>query len=195
MKYTVIDFETANSKRSSPCAIGIIVIEDFKIIEEKFYYIKPYDMYFSGFNISIHGIKPHHVKDALTFDELYPQIKHYFENQLVLAHNASFDMSVLRAILTHYDIPFPSLTYICTVKVAKSVYPNLPRHSLDVVSKYLNFKFKHHDAFDDARACGNIMVESMKLHHINDPIELLGKFNIKPGILYPGGYKACSSRR
>lgn len=195
MRYTVIDFETANSRRSSPCAIGIIVVEDQSIVEEKFYYIKPYDMYFSGFNISIHGIHPEDVKDAMEFDELYPLIRHYFEDQLVLAHNASFDMSVLRAVMTHYHMPFPNLTYICTVKLAKAVYPDLPRHSLDKVSDHLNFAFKHHDAFDDARACANIMIQSMDKTGIYDPMKLIEKFTIKPGILFPGGYKPCSTRR
>lgn len=194
MKYTVIDFETANSRRNSPCAIGIVVVEDGKIIEEKAYYIKPFDMYFSGFNIAIHGIKPSDVENAMTFDVLYEEIKHYFINQVVLAHNASFDMSVLRAILAYYEIPFPNLKYICTVKVAKRMWPFLEKHSLDRVSNYLDFTFKHHDAFDDARACANIMIKSLEDKNLTDPFELLDMLNIKPGLLFAGGYKPCSTK-
>lgn len=195
MKYTVIDFETANSKRSSACALGIVVVEDGKIIDELAFMIRPKDNYFASMNIGIHGIRPEDVEDEPEFDELYHLIfKKYLENQLVVAHNASFDMSVLRACLTEYDIPFPELDYLCTVKIAQRMWPDLPKHTLDVVSDYLNFKFKHHDAFDDARACANILIKSTKALNL-EPIQLAEQLKIKVGKVFKTGYTACSSRR
>ncbi|MBI9012706.1 MAG: 3'-5' exoribonuclease [Clostridiales bacterium] len=195
MKYTVIDFETANSKRSSACALGIVVVENGRITEEMAYLIKPSDMYFEGMNIGIHGIYPEDVINEPTFDILYEQVfKKYLENQLVVAHNASFDMSVLRACLNEYDIPFPSLDYLCTVKIAQKLWPDLPKHSLDVVSGFLSFKFRHHDAFDDARACANIMITGC-FEQNKSPYELAQLLNIKVGKLFLNGYKPCSSRK
>ena len=78
------------------------------------------------------------------------------------------------------------------VKIAQKMWPDLPRHSLDVVSNYLNFEFKHHDAYDDARACANIMVKSCC--QVN-PYELASSLNIKVGKIFLNGYKACSSSR
>lgn len=195
MKYTVIDFETANSRRNSACALGIVVVEDGKVIEEKAYLIRPHDMEFAGMNIAIHGIRPKDVENEPTFDELYHNVfKKYLDHQLVIAHNASFDMSVLRACLTLYNIPFPELDYICTVKVARKLWPDLHKHSLDVVSDYLGFKFKHHDAFDDARACANILIQGCRVEK-SSPFELLSKLNITVGKLYKNGYKPCSSKK
>jgi len=195
MKYTVIDFETANSKRSSACAIGIVVVEDNQVVEEKAFLIKPSDMKFDHMNIGIHGIYPEDVINEPYFDEIYHMhLKEYLDNQLVIAHNASFDMSVLRASLKEYDIEFPIIDYLCTVKIAQKVWPDLHRHSLDVVSKFLKFTFKHHDAFDDARACANIMKHACSIVH-NDPMETAKSLNIKVGKVYPGGYSPCSSRK
>jgi len=196
MKFTVIDFETANSKRSSACAVGIVVVENGHVIEELAYYIQPEDMYFSSMNIAIHGIRPDDVKDAPTFDVFYEDIfKKYLENQLVVAHNASFDMSVLRASLDVYNLPYPTLDYLCTVKLSQKLWPDLPRHSLDVVSNFLNFKFKHHDAYDDARACANIVLESMILTQIKNPYTIASDNGISMGKLFENGYQACSSKK
>lgn len=196
MKYTVIDFETANSRRNSACAIGLVVVEDGQVIEERAYLIQPHDMIFEGMNIAIHGIRPEDVVDAPTFDELYLEVlKPYLENQLVVAHNASFDISVLRACLSLFNIPFPTLDYLCTVKVAQKCWEYLPRHSLDVVSKFLGFEFKHHDAYDDARACANVLIKAAEEKKITSPYHLAECLGIKMGKLYLGGYQACSTRK
>lgn len=193
MKFTVIDFETANSKRSSACALGIVVVENGIVIEENAWLIKPSDMHFEGMNIAIHGIRPEQVIHKPEFDILYNNIfKKYLENQLVLAHNASFDMSVLRACLNEYNIPFPNLEYICTVKLSQKLWPDLFNFKLNTVSDYLNFDFKHHDAFDDARACANIALNGCKELNLSNPLELASKLGISVGRVFAGGYTPCS---
>ncbi len=119
MNFVAIDFETANEKRNSPCSIGIVVVKDGKIVEKVHYLIKPKEMRFMPINIGIHGIRPHMVKDELEFDKIWEKIKGYFNNNLVIAHNASFDMSVLRSTLKLYNIKMPSFEYICTMKLSK----------------------------------------------------------------------------
>ena len=47
----------------------------------------------------------HDVKEAKEFNELWPELKPYFTNTFIVAHNASFDISVLRATLDAYHIP------------------------------------------------------------------------------------------
>ena len=196
MKFTVIDFETANSKRSSACALGIVVVENGLVIEENAWLIKPSDMYFDNMNIAIHGISPQQVMHKSEFDILYNNIfKKYLENQLVLAHNASFDMSVLRACLNEYNIPFPSLEYLCTVKLSQKLWPNLINFKLNTVSKYLRFDFKHHDAFDDARACANIAINGCEELNLSTPLELASKLGIAVGTIFEGGYTPCSLKK
>ncbi len=90
MNFTVIDFETANSKRASACALGIVKVENGVITEKNAWLIRPDDMRFDGMNIGIHGIRPEHVKNEPEFDELYKNIfEHKLKDQLVVAHNAS----------------------------------------------------------------------------------------------------------
>lgn len=193
MNFTVIDFETANSQRASACSIGIVKVVDGKIVDKNSWLIKPKELKFNSMNISIHGITAEDVMNELEFDELYENIfKDYFKDQLIIAHNASFDISVLRKTFDLYNIDYPSFDYLCTVKVAQKTWPDLFNHKLNTLSDYLGFKFKHHDALDDCLACANVLINACKKEKVNSPIELIEKLGIRLGSVFPTGYKACS---
>jgi DNA polymerase-3 subunit epsilon len=193
MNFTVIDFETANSKRASACALGIVKVVEGKIVEKSSWLIRPDDMRFDGMNIAIHGIRPEQVMYEPEFNELYQEIfKEKLEGQLVIAHNASFDMSVLRKSLDLYNLSYPSFDYLCSVKVAQKTWPDLFNHKLDTISTFLNFKFKHHDALDDCLACANVMIKACEEKGVDSPLKLANVLNMQTGRVYSGGYKACS---
>ena len=196
MNFTVIDFETANSKRASACALGIVRVEHGEIVDKEAWLIKPDDMRFDGMNIGIHGIRPEHVMNASEFDVLYQDIfENKLKNQLVVAHNASFDMSVLRKSLELYDMDFPTFDYLCTVKLAQKTWPNLDNHKLNTLSDFLGFKFRHHDALEDCLACANVMIKACASEGVDSPKDLACKLKVKVGQVFPGGYKACSVRK
>lgn len=193
MNFTVIDFETANSKRASACALGIVKVVDGKIVEQEAWLIKPEDMRFNGMNIAIHGIRPEQVENEPEFDELYMKVfKDKLADQLIIAHNASFDMSVMRKTFDLYGIEYPTFDYLCTVKIAQKTWPDLFNHKLDTMSDFLDFKFKHHDALDDCLACANVLIEACKKENVDSPMALADKLGIQVGRIFPNGYKACS---
>ena len=97
MDYIAIDFETANEKRSSPCAIGLAWIRDGAVVRVEERLIRPRDMRFSAINSSIHGISAEDVEGAPEFPDVMEEFKTDFSTSIVMAHNASFDMSVWRA--------------------------------------------------------------------------------------------------
>jgi len=196
MNFTVIDFETANSKRASACALGIVKVENGVIVEQDAWLIKPDDMKFNGMNIAIHGIRPEQVIDKPEFDALYKDVfKDKLENQLVVAHNASFDMSVLRKSLELYGLSYPAFDYLCTVKIAQKTWTDLHNHKLDTMSRFLSFDFKHHDALDDCLACANVLIKACEAEGVSSPLELAKKLNVQVGQVYAGGYKPCSASR
>jgi DNA polymerase-3 subunit epsilon len=196
MNFTVIDFETANSKRASACALGIVRVEGGKIVEKEAWLIRPEDMKFSYMNIAIHGIRPEQVEDEPEFGELFTKIfREKLEGQLVVAHNASFDMSVLRKSLDLYGLEYPSFDYLCTVKIAKKTWPELYNHKLNTVSEFLGFEFNHHDALDDCLACANLLIKACKAENVKSPDELADKLNIQTGRMFTNRYKPCSDNK
>ena len=158
MTFTAIDFETANYERTSACQIGIVVVKDGKITEEFSSFIKPVPAYFLGrFTDEIHGINEEAVAKAPTFPELWERITGFIKDTpLIVAHNAAFDMGVLRACLDYHDISAVLPEYLCTLKETRWKLPDLSNHKLSTVCDYYDITLNHHEALSDAKAAAKI---------------------------------------
>ncbi len=121
---------------------------------------------FDHFNIELTGITPADVRRQPIFPQLWEsKLKSRFESNILVAHNARFDLEVLHKVMQHYGLEEPNdgFLFIDTLEVARACYPQLPNHKLDTVSTYLNVNLeRHHDASYDAAACFGILSESMK---------------------------------
>lgn len=194
MNFVSIDFETANEKRNSPCSIGLVVVKEGKIVDKIHYLIKPKEMRFMPINIGIHGIRPAMVQNEPEFDVIWNNIKHHFDDSLILAHNAAFDISVLRNTLELYNINMPNFNYICTMKLSRNFYKQLDNAKLNTVNKFLGYEFNHHDALDDAIACSNILLnisEELEIKEISEISRLIG---VTLGSVYKDGYTPSSTK-
>ena len=194
MKFVAIDFETANEKRNSPCSIGTVVVENGTVIEEVHHLIKPKEMRFMPINIGIHGIRPKMVINELEFDKVWDKIKHYFNDSLVIAHNASFDISVLRNTLDLYGITAPTFNYMCTMKLSRNFYRDLDNAKLNTVNDFLGFEFKHHDALADALACSNILLNISEELNTKDIKKISSEIGVTIGSVNSDGYKPSSTK-
>jgi DNA polymerase III subunit epsilon len=194
MNFVAIDFETANSERSSVCSLGIAVVVDGVITDQAYWLIKPKVLRFDPYNTYIHGITAEDVINEPEFGDLWPEIKPYLENKTVIAHNASFDLSVLRYILDDYNLPYPTLDYSCSWIISKKHWPDLLSHKLNSISEHIGFQFKHHNALEDALACANIVIHICKDSNSVNLDSLIKHLDISMGSLYPGGYKATSPK-
>lgn len=194
MKFTTIDFETANPDRSSACSIGIAIVEDGKIIEQRQQLIRPDPLIFDPFHVSIHGITEEDVADAPTFAEYWPKLKSDLIGPVV-AHNAAFDMSVLRYALNKSGNIYPNMDYFCTWVISRIAWPEYPTYSLDYLANNFGITFKHHDASEDARACALIALETCKHFSVQSLYDLPKKCGIRVGRLFRGGYDPCGGPR
>jgi DNA polymerase-3 subunit epsilon len=185
MEFVAFDFETANSTRSSVCALGIAQVEGRAITKCLSRIIRPPTLCFHPYNTYLHGITAEDVKDKPEFYQLWDEFRQYFQNKLLIAHNANFDISVLCCILDEYGIPYPTLRYLCTCTIARRTWPNLPNYKLNTVSKYLGIEFRHHDAQEDAIACAGIAICACKEFGVNSLEELARKINIRTALLHP----------
>lgn len=191
MHYYAIDFETANEKRNSACALGIVEIDNHKLINKWDYLINPEDE-FNPFYTLLHGIKSEDIIDKPTFADIWPEINSILEGNLVVAHNASFDMSVLRNTLDKYKIPYPNIDYTCTRILSKKTWPSLINYKLNTICSHLEIEFKHHEAYEDALACAKIFEKILEITNTNDIKELCNNLNVNIGSIYKSGYNpAC----
>ncbi len=189
MNFVALDFETANSSRGSVCSIGLVEYENGQLIREYYRLIKPKQNYFAGINISIHGITAEDVANEHEFDVLWhEEIRELVEGKFLVAHNAQFDMSVLRAVLDQYNLPYPMLAYNCTVNISKKTWA-LPRYKLNVVSDYLGIELDHHHALDDARASAMILLKAAEELRAVDVKDLVTKTGTENGMMFDTGYE------
>jgi DNA polymerase-3 subunit epsilon len=173
MKITVIDFETANRNRASACSIGIAVIEAGAITTRVERLIKPPKGigWFREDFIGIHGITHEDVRDAPGFDTVFQELRPHFENTLLAAHNAVFDMGVLGALLGYYGISY-SCDYFCTLAASRAVWPDLPAHNLRAMADHLGVELDHHQAGSDANAAAR-MILTMLAENRFDRLQML----------------------
>ncbi|MCC5916127.1 MAG: 3'-5' exonuclease [Cryomorphaceae bacterium] len=190
MNFITIDFETATSARDSPCELGLTFVENNRITDVKSYLIKPLSYpYFDYFNIGIHGITPNDVKDAPEFDELWSEIRPMIEGQFLIAHNAGFDMSVLRKTLESYYLPFPEIEYACSYIFSKKIWLDLPRYDLKTLCTYNQIPFVHHRAGSDAEATAKLCLKAFEVAQIESKEDFPAKLRTTLGRLYEGGFK------
>ena len=160
MRYVALDFETANSERISACSVGLARMEDGRVLDTRYSLINPPSNYFAPINISIHHIKPVDVQSAPTFHDLWPDLLMFIGDDPLIAHNAPFDIGILRAMLIHYELPIPSLRYTCTVRISRKIWPHLPNHRLTDLSRTFGFDYQAHHALDDAVNCGKLFYKA-----------------------------------
>lgn len=161
--FTAIDFETANRYPTSACSIGIVVVRDGTIAEEFSHLIKPEPFYFYRKFIEIHGITPGMVQEAPSFYDLWGKMGRYFDTEALVAHNAGFDMSVLKACLERSDIYIPLPQSFCTCRLARKLVKGLPNYKLNTLCEHFGIELNHHEALSDARGAAKIMMELNRL--------------------------------
>ena len=160
--FIAIDFETASNRYNSACSLGLAFVKNSKIVDQKYYLIKPPGKFVS-YNIKIHGLTEEDVKNAPTWEEIWPEINALTKNSLLIAHSAKFDISVLIACCNYYNLPLPHFQYVDSINLFRAAYPTHQKASLDYCSHLLSIKLEnHHNAIEDAIACAQIAIKSIK---------------------------------
>lgn len=192
INFVAIDFETANCKRSSACSIGYTVVENGEIVTTGEHLIKPVPFEFDPMNTMIHGIKKEDVINSKNIIEVWNEISHLFNDKVLVAHNASFDMSVLRHSFEYFDSPYPECKYICTYRLAEIIWPDNGSYRLDSLANRLGLSFHHHQAYDDSLVCAKLLLEFLKEYEVNSIDNLLNKMNLSYGYIHPYDYTPFS---
>ncbi|WP_264669104.1 exonuclease domain-containing protein [Arthrobacter sp. VKM Ac-2550] len=161
IEFTAIDFETANGFRGSPCSVGLTKVRDGQVVEEASWLMRPPEGFdhFDPRNVQIHGITADMVAGSPRFGEIFPEMAGFIGADVLVAHNAAFDMGVIRSALEVSELSGPAYDYACTVILSRRSY-SLVSYSLPFVAEAAGVPLlNHHDAVADARACAGIMVD------------------------------------
>ncbi len=154
--FVALDFETADNGRDSACSVGLVRVENQRIVQREHYLIRPPRSRFLFTHI--HGIRWQDVADQPSFEELWDSIHPILrEIDFLAAHNAAFDRGVLNACCDAFGIARPLLPFVCTVQLARRIW-NIRPTKLPNVCEYLGIPLEHHQALSDAEACARIVI-------------------------------------
>ncbi|MGH7442456.1 MAG: 3'-5' exonuclease [bacterium] len=153
-----LDFETANHATNSACQIGLVRVENWRVVAEESRFVRPpTDEFFFSY---LHGITWDHVAQEETWGSLWPTLAPLFQGvDFLAAHNAPFDRGVLYAACAEYGVVPPPQPFIDTVEIARKVWKIFPT-KLNLVCERLNIALNHHEALSDAQACAQILIRA-----------------------------------
>ena len=122
------------------------------------------------------GINDEMVMDAPAIEEVLPRFLEFCEGTVLVAHNASFDISFIRENAERQSLPF-DYTYVDTVGIARVLLPHQAKHTLDAVCKSLGISLEnHHRAVDDAEATSEIFIK-LSDRLLKEDVDTLAKVN------------------
>ncbi|CAN5405242.1 exonuclease domain-containing protein [soil metagenome] len=165
--FVAIDFETANAGMSTICQVGIVIFSDGKVVDEWSTLINPED-YFDDVNISIHGIELPMVQNKPTFPEIASKLREHIEGKITVCHTF-FDRTALARACEKYKIEPIKAQWLNSATVVRKTWSDLSKsgYGLGNVCKKIGYNFKHHDALEDARAAGHVMLAAIQESNLN----------------------------
>ena len=169
LTFDAIDVETANSDPSSICQIGIVSFRDGIIKEQTSVLVNP-QAEFSAFNVNLHGIDENMVRDCETLPQLEALLRRKLEGRILVSHT-SFDRMAMEGAMERYGLSPMGAKWLDSAVVARRAWPKKYRRrwNLALIAADLGISFHHHDAADDARAAGEIVLRAC--HHTGLDIE------------------------
>lgn len=157
-----IDVETANNDPASICQIGMARFEGGVLVETYNKLIKP-DGAFLPMNTSIHGINAKMVKDAPRFFEVFDEVNAWLSSSIVTSHSYFDRQAIFRSIANDL-LPQPQYVWLDATTIIRRTWKQYSRrgYGLSNLSRDFEIKFKHHDACEDAKVSGIILVKAIE---------------------------------
>jgi len=157
--FVAIDFETADNGHDSACAVGIVKVRGTRIVYEGAHLIRPPRQTF--YHSRIHGITWEDVAGEPCFRNVWIKIRPLLSDaHFLVAHNASFDRSVLHTCCWAARLRPPDLEFQCTMRLARRVWGIYPT-TLPDVCRSLRLPLDHHDPLSDAKACAYVVIKAI----------------------------------
>lgn len=191
--WVAIDFETANGSRASACSVAVARVKSGEVVDRFATLIRPpagHDR-FEYRNTQVHGIQASDVVGAPGWRQVWSRLSEFAGDDPLVAHNASFDTSVIRAANTAAGLPWPAMRYACTMVIAKQTWP-MPSYRLPDVAAAVGVSLaRHHEAESDTLAAAGILVAQQRAHGVETLDGLLESARVAWGRIYDGGYDTC----
>ncbi len=167
MDFVAIDVETANPDMASICQIGIARFEGGQLVETWSSLIDPED-WFCPMNMMVHGIEPEMVEGQPKLPEVAGRVSAMLAGRISV-HHTHFDRVAVSRAFSKYELPEVQTTWLDSAKVVRRTWQEVARkgYGLGNVCEMIGYQFDHHDALEDAKAAGQVMLAALRESQIS----------------------------
>lgn len=169
--FAVVDVETTGLRPTFEriIEIGVVRYRNGEIIDSFQSFVNP-GRSISTFITNYTGISDDMVEDAPYFEEILPQLQDRFAGTVLVGHNLQFDMGFIRAEFQRAGNPGFKPIKICTLKLARRMYPFLRSKSLNNVAAHLKVRSSGaHRAIYDAETTARVLDRMLKAKISENP--------------------------
>lgn len=158
MEFVAVDFETANPSYASICQIGFARYSRGELTDEWKSYVDPED-YFHPMSVRVHGIDFPMVQGAPRIPDVHADLHRWLDGSVAVSHTA-FDRVALQQALEKYGLPAPDCRWLDSSLVARRAWDECAYagYGLAPVCRLIGYDFTHHDALEDAKAAGQVLI-------------------------------------
>lgn len=164
-EFSVLDVETTglSARNNRVIEIGIVKVKNLKVVDKYTTLINP-ECEIPYFITQFTGISNSDVEHSPNFNDAAEKIEYFIGNSIVSGHNLSFDEGFLRYEFIRNGFEPLSNLNVCTLKLARKIFPELKSKSLASVTAHLGIKNRDsHRALSDAEATAQILIKLIKL--------------------------------
>lgn len=162
--YIVFDVETTglSAVYDTVIELAAVKMKEGEIIDKFESFANPHHP-LSATTIELTGITDDMVQDAPDASEVLKKFSDWIGNDILVAHNASFDMGFLNAGLQRAGFEKVQNGVIDTLELARFLYPHMKNHRLNTLAKKFDVELvQHHRAIYDAETTGYLLVKMLK---------------------------------
>jgi DNA polymerase III subunit epsilon len=160
--FVVIDFETTGFSPTLGDRITEVaaVRIDGNRISDRYQSLVNCGVTISPFITHYTGITQRMVDRAPPAKKVIRELIRFLDNTPVVAHNASFDQRFFRSECQQSGLSEGDRQFICSMRLARRVYPRLTSHGLEFLAKQLRISYRGnaHRAGVDAEVTANVMI-------------------------------------
>jgi DNA polymerase III subunit epsilon len=158
--FVAIDIETANADLASICQVGVVVFAGGAISDRWTSLVNPHDE-FSAINVSIHGITEESVAAAPSFADISGTLFSHLGGRVVVSHTW-FDRLAVQRASERNGVSLPLCEWLDSAKVVRRTWVQHAQsgYGLAKIAAELGISYRAHEAIEDARAAGEIVLRA-----------------------------------
>lgn len=155
-----LNVETPNSLRDRICNVGITVGDTEKCLSTNVTINPEEDL-----DDVPDGMTAEQILSSPTLPELWPGMSRLFDGALIIAHNASYDLNILKKALNSYGLSAPSFSQACTYRMSRKFHPDFDSYKLGSICENYGIPLDITNAVSHSDACFDIFCKLVDEGH------------------------------